>query len=299
MDAQGPARIRVGVAGWDYPDWKGVLYPQPRPRGFDPLRFLAQYLDLIEINSSFYGPPTEAVARRWVERVHGCRDFRYTAKLWRRFTHQRKEAWTRSEVAEVRAGFDVLAAARVLSAVLIQFPWSFKNTEPEREWLADLADTFSDYPLVLEVRHASWNEPGFYRWLAASGIGFVNIDHPLFGRSIPPSARATAAVGYVRVHGRNYRDWFRRDAGRDARYDYLYPPAELRPWAQRTRKIAETPGTRSVDVVFNNHYRAQAVVNALQFEKLLTGRKPAAPPLLMAHYEAELKRYARAQPPAG
>jgi uncharacterized protein YecE (DUF72 family) len=103
----------------------------------------------------------------------------------------------------------------------------------------------------------------------------------------------------VRVHGRNYRDWFRRDAGRDARYDYLYPAAELRPWAQRTRKIAETPGTRSVDVVFNNHYRAQAVVNALQFEKLLTGRKPAAPPLLMAHYEAELRRYARAQPPAG
>jgi uncharacterized protein YecE (DUF72 family) len=286
------AHIRVGVAGWDYPDWKGVLYPAPRPRGFDPVRFLARYIDLIEINSTFYGPASAATAGKWAERVQGCRNFRYTAKLWRRFTHERKEAWTPAEADEVRAGFDVLAEAGVLNAVLLQFPWSFRNTEPEREWLDDLATAFAEYPLVVEVRHATWNEPEFYAWLASRGIGFVNVDQPLFRRSMKPSAHATAATGYVRVHGRNYQDWFRKGAGRDARYDYLYSPDELKPWVERTREVADAPGTENVDVVFNNHYRAQAVVNALQFEKLLTGKKVAAPPLLLDAYGAELSRHA-------
>src|SRR5690606_41954035 len=53
--------IRVGVAGWDYADWNGVVYPQPKPRGFDPVRYLAGYIDLIEINSTFYRPPRSPV----------------------------------------------------------------------------------------------------------------------------------------------------------------------------------------------------------------------------------------------
>ncbi|HUF14108.1 MAG TPA: DUF72 domain-containing protein [Longimicrobiales bacterium] len=91
-----------------------------------------------------------------------------------------------------------------------------------------------------------------------------------------PSARSTSHIGYVRVHGRNYRDWFRKAAGRDERYDYLYPPEELKPWVERARSVAEEKGTEEVDVVFNNHYRAQAVVNALQFGAML-GRDVEAP----------------------
>lgn len=280
----GPAPIRVGVAGWDYKDWQGILYPDPLPKGFDRLEFLARYIGILEVNSSFYGPPTAKTAKRWLERVADVADFRFSAKLWQRFTHQRKSPWTRAEVVETKAGLRHLLRAERLSALVVQFPWSFRNVEENREWLDDVRRTFEEFPLVVEVRHASWNEPEVFAWLAENGVGFVNIDQPRFKKSIGPSARATSHVGYVRVHGRNYMDWFRKNAGRDARYDYLYQVAELRPWAQRAKAIAKEPDVEAVEVIFNNHYRAQAVVNALQFEKLLTRRVVKAPERLGKAY---------------
>jgi uncharacterized protein YecE (DUF72 family) len=291
------APVRVGVAGWDYPDWKGVLYPKPKPRGFDPVRYLANYIDLIEINSTFYRPQTPEVARRWVDRIADIEGFRYTAKLSRRFTHERGSAWTRAEVKEVKAGMSVLNDAGVLDALLIQFPWSFKNEPNSREWLDDLTRTFEEYPLVVEVRHEGWNNPEFYAWLTDRAIGFVNVDQPLFKKSLKPSAHITSHAGYVRVHGRNYMEWFRKDAGRDARYDYLYSAEELEPWVERTRKIAADKTTQNVDVVFNNHYKAQAVVNAVQFKALLTDEPATVPPLLYESYPDELAPHAFPQDP--
>lgn len=285
------ATVRVGVAGWDYPDWKSVLYPAPKPRGFDPVRFLAGYIDLIEINSTFYRPASAGVATRWAERVADCPDFRYTAKLYRRFTHDRDTAWKAAEVKEVTAGMRILQDAGVLDALLLQFPWSFRNSEANREWLADLVDAFGEFPLAVEVRHEGWNQPEFYAWLSENGVGFVNLDQPLFKKSIKPSARVTSHIGYVRVHGRNYSDWFRKGAGRDARYDYLYTPKELEPWVERTEELARDRTTETVDVVFNNHYKAQAVVNGLQFKALLTDAKVEVPELLRQNYASELKRF--------
>jgi uncharacterized protein YecE (DUF72 family) len=292
------APVRVGVAGWDYPDWKGVLYPHPRPRGFDPVRYLANYIDLIEVNSTFYRPVAPHVAERWVERVADIPDFRYTAKLYRRFTHERDTAWTKAEVKETKAGLLVMNVAGVLDALLIQFPWSFKNTDANREWLADLKDAFNEFPLVVEVRHEGWNDPEFYDWLAQQAIGFVNVDQPLFKKSLKPSSRSTSHVGYVRVHGRNYMEWFRKDAGRDARYDYLYTTEELEPWVERTKEIALDKTTENVDVVFNNHYKAQAAVNAVQFKALLNDEPAAVPPLLYESYPDELAPHAIPADPA-
>ncbi|MGH7445723.1 MAG: DUF72 domain-containing protein, partial [Longimicrobiales bacterium] len=251
-------KINTGVAGWDYRDWRVVVYPEPRPRGFDPLPWLARCVDLIEINSTFYGPPKPKTARAWVERVADIDDFHFSAKLWRRFTHERTAAWTRAEVRETTRGLAPLLQADRLSAVLMQFPWSFRNNEANREWLDDVRAAFDAFPLVLEVRHESWNEVEVCEYLREHGIGFVNIDQPTFKRSIKPSAHATSHVAYIRVHGRNYQDWFRKNAGRDARYDYLYDLDELRPWARRARSLAKEEETQAVDVVFNNHYRAQA-----------------------------------------
>jgi uncharacterized protein YecE (DUF72 family) len=291
------APVRIGVAGWDYPDWKGVLYPKPKPPGFDPVRYLANYIDLIEINSTFYRPQTAEVAKRWVDRIADIGHFRYTAKLHRRFTHERGSAWTRAEVKEVKAGMSVLNRAGVLDALLIQFPWSFRNEPGNREWLDDLTRTFDEYPLVVEVRHEGWNDPDFYAWLTERSIGFVNVDQPLFKKSLKPSARTTSHAGYVRVHGRNYMEWFRKDAGRDARYDYLYSSEALRPWVERTKEIAADRTTENVDVVFNNHYKAQAVVNAVQFKALLTDEPATVPPLLYESYPDELAPFAFPQDP--
>lgn len=286
------APIRVGVAGWLYDDWKGVLYPEPAPRGFDPLRYLAHYIDAVEINSSFYGPPAARTCVRWAERVRDRPGFRFTAKLWRRFTHERERAWSAEDVDVVRSGLTPLMEAGRLGALLIQFPWSFKRSEQSREWLGDVVAAFAEFPLVLEVRHASWNVPDFYASLASHDIGFVNIDQPVFRHSIKPSAAATARLGYVRLHGRNYRDWFREAAGRDARYDYMYTPEELRDWVERVDDVAADPGSREVYVITNNHFRGQAVANALMLRSMIDGHRIPAPPALFDAYHAALADFA-------
>ena len=289
--------LRIGPAGWSYKDWDGIVYPLPRPRDFDPLAYLAGYFDTVEVNSTFYRPAAANAAEGWVERAAAgerARDrFRFTAKLWQRFTHQRDAAFTAADVDAVRKGFDVLADAGRLGAVLVQFPWSFKRDDASREWLDDVTRAFgregAGYPLVLEVRHASWNVPAFYQGLAERGIGFVNVDQPLFGKSLGPSATATAPVGYVRLHGRNYEDWFRPDAGVEARYDYLYSAEELAPWAERTKAVAAVAS--ETYAVTNNHYRGQAITNAVMLEAMVAGHAVPAPPGVAAEYAAALAPY--------
>jgi uncharacterized protein YecE (DUF72 family) len=283
--------IRVGTAGWDYPDWQGVVYPKPKPKGFDPLAYLAQYFTTIEINSTFYRPAQATVARSWAKRVAGNRDFRFTAKLWRRFTHERDTAWSRDDVKAARQALDVLHEEERLGAVLLQFPWSFRRTDDNREWLADLFRAFGHLPLVLEVRHASWAAAEVLEWLGGSGVGLVNVDQPQFSNSLRPAAHATAAVGYVRLHGRNYREWFRKSAGRDARYDYLYTAKELAPWVERIREVGRR--AREVYAVTNNHHLGKAAVNAEMLESMLREDQVLSPPVLFERYQRELAPYAR------
>ena len=289
--------IRLGPAGWDYDDWAGIVYPRPAPRGFDPLAWLASYFDTVEVNSTFYRPLPAAPVRSWLERVAPFPRFRFTAKLWRRLTHER-EAYGAAEVARARAALDALHDAGRLGAVLLQFPWSFRRDAAAEEWLRDLLGALAGLPCVVEVRHESWNVPEAYAALAARGVGFVNVDQPLFARSIQPSAIATARVGYVRVHGRNYRDWFRKGAGRDARYDYLYSADELAPWSRRVRELAEAPRVEDVYVVTNNHFRGKAVANAAMLAAMVKERRVAAPPPLVAAYAELLAPFADAREPA-
>ena len=162
--------IRVGTAGWNYKDWEGIVYPKPRPRGFDDLEYLARYFDAIEINSSYYGAPRPTAAKKWVESVAQNRAFQFTAKLFHSFTHERKPAPNEKEFKE---GIAPIAEAGRLGALLLQFPWSFRQTPENREYLIDLHRRFREYPLVIEVRHASWAQPGILELLAELDIGPV------------------------------------------------------------------------------------------------------------------------------
>ena len=284
------AMIRVGPAGWSYKDWAGLVYPAPRPKAFDPLRYLSRYFDTIEINSTFYRPAARSAAEAWIDRVADNARFAFTAKAWERFTHKRDEAFTMADVAAVREAMDPLLDAGRLGALLLQFPWSFKRDDASRQWLDDVTRTFRMYPLVLEVRHESWNVPALYEELVQRHIGFVNIDQPRFRNSIGPSAEATAPVGYVRLHGRNYEEWFREGAGVEARYDYLYSPEELDPWVERTKQVGAA--TIETFVITNNHFQGQAIVNAIMLRAKLEGKPAPAPPPVLAAYGDALKGFA-------
>ena len=290
------AVVRVGTAGWDYPDWRGVVYPARRSKQLDELEYLARFFDTVEVNASFYRPTDPKAAAGWVRKVAGHPRFRFTAKLWRRFTHERSSAWTADEVRAARAAFDVLQEAGRLGAVLLQFPWSFKRDEASAEWLRDVLGAFAAFPLAVEVRHASWTEGDLVSELEERGVGIVNVDQPMFRRSIAPAARVTGAVGYVRLHGRNYRDWFREKATRNERYDYLYTAEELEPWVARIREIAARPQTREVYAVTNNHVIGKAPANGAMIESMLSGRKVRLPPSLFARYRDTLEPFAVPDP---
>lgn len=270
--------VRVGVAGWSYPDWNGIIYPRA-PR-FDGLVYLASFFDTLEVNSSFYRIPSRRTAESWARRVEPNPRFRFTLKLYRGFTHHRRAG--SEEEKSFHEALNPFVERGVLGALLLQFPWSFKNEDESRAWLSGVLDRFQAYPLVVEVRHSSWNHPEFYASLAERGVGFCNIDQPLFGRSIAPSGRTTSPVGYVRLHGRNYQDWFRESAGRDARYDYLYTEEELDPWMEKVSEIGAVAS--ETYVITNNHFRGQAVVNALQIRSRVDGRRVNAPPGLLERY---------------
>lgn len=273
--------VRVGPAGWSYDDWKGIVYPEDANSKFDQLAYLANFFDTIEINSSFYRPPTPKTTNSWVRRVAHNPNFKFTAKLYQRFTHERGKATEYDERA-YRHGIDPLAQAGKLGAILLQFPWSFKNTDEGREQLSELLDRFKDYPRVVELRHASWNTPDVYESLEQGDVGFCNIDQPLFARSIKPSARATSTIGYVRLHGRNYENWFSETASPAERYDYLYSLDELEPWVENVKKVANN--ANETYVVTNNHFRGKGIVNALEIKSQLAGEKVAGPSSLLKEY---------------
>jgi len=292
VTAKAPGTLLVGPAGWSYPDWAGYVYPPKKPRGFHEAEYLARYFDTIEINTSFYAPLKPAVCWKWLERVAFNRRFQFTAKLWQRFTHE-SGATAEDEIA-THEGFDMLAGAGKLGAVLLQFPFSFHRTAPNLGYLKKLLKMFGAYPLVIEVRHGTWNHPKFFELLQRENVGFCNIDQPLIGRSLKPSERATSPVGYVRLHGRRYDTWFSDDpqSPPEERYNYLYNTAELEPWAARVRSVSEQ--AQSTFVITNNHFQGKAVVNALQLISILSGNKVEVPEPLRRQYP-ELEAIAKDQ----
>ncbi len=278
-----PGRVLVGPAGWAYTDWSGIVYPAPRPKGFHQATYLAEYFDTIEINTSFYHPMKPENAQQWIERVAANPRFLFTAKLWQKFTHEDRTG--PEDEKTVRQGFDILCDANKLGAVLLQFPFSFHNTPENLARLESLLKMFHEYPLAVEVRHASWANKWFYELLHQRGAGFCNIDQPVIGRSVKPSQESTSsAVGYFRLHGRRYDTWFSDDPAvpPSERYNYLYSREELEPWSARVEAVAEQ--SRDTFVITNNHYQGKGVVNALQLVALLSGQKVKVPEPLRHHY---------------
>jgi uncharacterized protein YecE (DUF72 family) len=274
--------IRVGPAGWSYKDWSGIVYPRRKPSGFHEATFLARFFDTIELNVTFYRPIAAATAQEWIARVAANENFLFTAKFWQEFTHARDLSAANEKA--FRPAMETLHDARKLGALLAQFPWSFKNDPDNLKYLNQLVQRFRDFPIVLEVRHSSWDKPEVYEWLAERGIGFCNIDQPVIGRSIEPSERTTSTVGYVRLHGRRYDTWFsnKPEMPSSERYNYLYSEEELEPWLERIQKVAQSG--ESTFVVTNNHFEGKGIVNALQLIHMLTKKPVEAPQTLVEHY---------------
>ncbi|HUI08604.1 MAG TPA: DUF72 domain-containing protein [Verrucomicrobiae bacterium] len=275
--------IFVGTAGWSYPDWAGAVYPRSGP-STERLRTVAEYLDCVEVDSSFYRPPTARMAANWVRTVTNHPDFRFLAKAWQRFTHDRTGPWSRAEFDLFAQGVSPLRDAGRLEALLFQFPWSFRNLPENRDWLKQIAEWFADWPVAVEVRHDSWlgdDVPEFFR---SHRFTYCNIDQPARAHCLPPGSQVTSDIGYFRLHGRNAQNWFRdQQEAYGGRYDYLYSGSELDDMLGHIRRIAAQ--AKKTFVVFNNHKDAKAFANALQVKvRVQPGATVRAPAALLVRF---------------
>jgi uncharacterized protein YecE (DUF72 family) len=292
---EGPCKILIGTAGWSYKDWEGIFYPPGmHHRKQHALEYLARCFDMVEINTSFYGHIKPELAKLWARKAEAVNaNFMFTAKLHRSFTHSPLSDVEPTSAVSIkpndedeylaREGLEALASTGRLGALLIQFPISFKNTALNREYVETLLRQFIEFPRVVEVRHASWDNPGTIASFAQKNVAFCNIDQPLIGQAVGATEYVTSPVGYVRLHGRNYDQWFEAE-NRSDRYHYLYKEEELAVWKDKIERIAKT--AEVVYVVANNHPETRAGVNALQLKHMLTGKRVTATESLIQHYPA-------------
>lgn len=281
--------LRIGTSGWNYPagrgTWNGIFYPPHPPRrsrgSFDELAYYAARFDTVEVNSTFYGQPRPEVARGWAARTPPR--FEFSLKLYQKFTHPRMftdaarrglpedgdllldalAEVTPADIDEFRRGIDPIARAGKLGALLAQFPPSFKDSPASREYLERLLGAFSEYPVAVELRHRSWsdNVGSTLSLLNEHNAAWTQIDEPKFRFSIRQNYLPNVkGFYYMRLHGRNVENWWRHERAED-RYDYLYSPDELKPFAE----VAGAARTlvRKLYLYMNNHFAAKSVANAL------------------------------------
>ncbi|MBM3794384.1 MAG: DUF72 domain-containing protein [Acidobacteria bacterium] len=267
--------VRCGPSGWAHKHWQGVVYPSGTGTDFSPLEFLAARFDTLEITSSFTHMVKPEVALNWTHHVSGNRDFRFTARVNRQFTHERN-----LDAAALRAfrdGLALLAERNRLGCLVMQFPASFKFTRENREFFIQLRRALHDFPLAAEFRHRSWNLEEAVGTLIDYHVSFANIDHPAAVWATPPTSRLTWRVGYVKLHGQRVGPGHEQFDDRGAAAsgnDYLYNVEQLAEWRKRIDAVARF--AESTYVVFNNDGAGHSVVNALQMQSLLA--TPVATP---------------------
>jgi len=287
--------LRVGTAGWSYGDWNGVVYPAAPPRGFDALAFQASLFDMNEVNSTFYRIPDARMTRSWARRVAYNPRFTFAVKLYQGFTHARDAG--EKEKTAFRRALEPLEEAGRLGAVLVQLPVSFRSGEENRERLDRTLECLAGLPLAVEFRHASWDRPDTVALLTERGAAFVNIDQPWLGENLRATNHREGPLAYYRFHGRNAAEWFSPNTTVEKRYDYLYAEKELAPWAERIAETLREEPEKPTYAVMNNHFRGQAVANAIQLRHALTGEGASVPETLLRAYPALAGSATAAAPP--
>jgi len=188
-------------------------------------------------------------------------------------THERESEPDRI-ARQFLEGISPLSSSGRLGAVLVQFPYSFKPSARNRDYIKRLGELLGGLEeKVVEFRNARWLVPETYELLNSAGFGFCAVDEPPLRGLVPPVTVVTSRIGYLRFHGRNAGKWFEHEQAWE-RYDYLYSEEELLEWIPRVRKMGE-----QADVIYiftNNHRNGQAVTNARQL-RLLLGLEPRLP----------------------
>jgi uncharacterized protein YecE (DUF72 family) len=285
----------VGTASWTDPTLvrSGEFYPSALKTAEERLRFYASQFNTVEVDASYYALIAERNAELWAERTpagfvfnikafamltqHPVDTARLPALIKSMLTaEQRAQARLRYPPREVLdAAFGMfwgaltpLRGAGKLGHLLFQFPPYFTARAQNFDYIAGLGARMPGAALAIEFRHNSWFEGAqrgeTMRFLREQGLTFVSVDTP--PGTIESFLEVTGPEAYVRLHGRNRENWYKRTGGPAERYKYLYSEAELAPWAERLKALS---GVRRASVIFNNCYRNFGVMNAATMAQML------------------------------
>lgn len=246
--------IKIGTSGYSFEDWRGTFYPEQIEKG----KMFDHYLNFfltVEINSTYYRIPHPAVMQN-IEKK-SPEGYEFIVKVPQAMTHRRKDLAETSK--EYRECLKPMAEAGKLKGVLAQFPYSFKFSKDGLSYIGDVKALVEPYDLFVEFRHEGWVNRAMYDYFRSEGIGYVAVDEPDLRGLLKPDLFATTDTAYIRLHGRNAREWW--DGGA-LRYDYNYSDKELEEWKVKIRKLEGKGKTKRLYIFFNNCHLGQAVKNA-------------------------------------
>lgn len=295
-------RVLVGTASWTDPTLvkDGHFYPPEAKTSEARLRYYAEQFPVVEVDSTYYFPPSERNSVLWIERTP--KDFTFNIKAYSLLTnHPTKRDSLYKELAESlpedlegkrnlyreQLPDDVvdevwqrfhdalmpLHSAGKLGAVLFQFPQWFVIGRKSKDYIVEAAERLRDFRIAVEFRHKSWmserNAEETLSFLEEHDLPYVCVDMPQgFDSSLPPVAAATAKdLAVVRFHGRDPEVWAKKNVSASERFRYEYSQDELREWVPKVEELSEQ--TRETHVLMNNCYRDYAVNSARQLADLL------------------------------
>ena len=245
--------VMIGTSGYSYEDWREVFYPSRLPKG-KMLDYYAQHFNCVEINSSYYKIPHPAIFHRMSEKT--AAGFEFVVKVHQSTTHTR----TRDEsfLKQMMEAVQPLIEVDKFSGFLAQFPYSFKNTPENRDYLSWVKEQIQEHPLVVEFRNWSWAYPGLEQFLKENQLNYVNVDEPRLKGLLKPQEIVSGKLAYVRFHGRNSQDWWQ--GTNQTRYNYLYTQQEMDEWLIGLARILKK--AYKTYIFFNNHPQGKAIQNA-------------------------------------
>ena len=263
------AELYIGTSGYDYPEWKGLFYPEKLAR----TKFLDYYsaqFNSLELNGTYYRMPSAVQMRNMIDRSGG--KVKFTVKAFKDMTHAVDKSQYQTLIFEFRKALDPLLYNNLLLCVLFQFPESFHYEKEERLYLDTLLKELSGIPIVVEMRNTKWQNENVYTALRERKIGWCITDNPGL-KSLPKQDFiCTSDIAYIRFHGRNAEMWYKGD--NVSRYDYHYSDIELQAFVNPILDLLKH--TKIVQIFFNNHAKSHATVNAKKLEILLSGNQQAS-----------------------
>jgi uncharacterized protein YecE (DUF72 family) len=255
-------QIWIGTSGYSYTDWVGDFYPH----GTRPERMLAAYarhFPLVELNFTFYRPPTRAMLLKQAEKAP--EGFQFLVKAPRTISHEQRPL----DLPGFRYAAEGLQERAALSGVLLQFPQAMHCTKSACDWVATLGRELGHLRPAVEFRHRSWARPGLADWLGEQGIDLVAVDVPDLPGLFPRGWVQSTSTAYVRLHSRDAAKWYEEGG---VRYDHDYNDEELGEWAEEIVRRRAEGRTERVLLLFNNCQRTQAAINARRMGVLLGER---------------------------